>query len=135
MAKPPTEPLARLRAVIKRQDGRACKESITVIKDASMIEFNITQAPDQQFGVVLNGRRVTIRLRYNPTSDRWTFDLAIDDEPVLMGRCIVTGVDLLDSFDFGIGAIFALSETTDDILPTRNNLPAGLVKLYHAEAL
>lgn len=97
-----------------------------------MIEFKIINEPDQQFGAVLDGRRVTLRLRYNTTTDRWSFDLAIDDLPALYGRRIVTGVDLLDSFNFGIGAIFALSETLNTAHPGRNELPGGLVKLYHA---
>src|SRR5690242_12462137 len=80
-------------------------------KDRRMIEFKIIDAADQQFGAILNLRRVTLRLRYNPTADRWAFNLAIDDEPVLHGRRIVFGTDLLAAYDFGIGAIFAYPAT------------------------
>lgn len=95
-----------------------------------MIEFTIADDADQQFATILNGRRVTIRLRYNVRTDRWSFDLSIDDQPVLHGRRIVTGVDLLEPFDFGLGAIFAVPIDSDN--PGRNELPRGSVRLYHA---
>lgn len=95
-----------------------------------MKQFTIIDAADQQFGTILNNRRVTIRLRYNPSSDRWSLDMSIDDLPVLHGKRIVLGVDLLASFDFDVGKIFAIA-VTPDALPNRGSLPAGLVRLYH----
>lgn len=96
-----------------------------------MIRFTIEDLPDQKFSTILNGRRTTFRIRYNVTTDRWSFDLSIDDLPVLYGRRIVTGVDLLAPFDFGIGSIFALT-VTPGAEPNRKQLPAGEVRLYHA---
>lgn len=96
-----------------------------------MIDFTIADAADQQFSCVLNGRRVTIRLRFNETSHHWGMDLAVDDQPVIRGRKIVTGVDLLQPFRLGIGAIFAVPERPG-LEPNRDNLPRGLVRLYHA---
>ncbi len=98
-----------------------------------MNRFQILDQADQQFGTIIGGRRVTIRLRYNPTSDRWSFDLSIDDSPVLHGRRVVTGIDLLAPFDFGLGVIFAAS-VTDDAEPDRAALPNGTVRLFHATA-
>lgn len=94
-----------------------------------MIEFKIINEPKQKFSVLLNRRRVTFTLWYNQSSDRWSFDLALDNEPVLHGRRIVTGVDLLGPYNLGIGIIFAFSDT--GVIPNRDNLPTGLVKLYH----
>lgn len=96
-----------------------------------MIEFEVTEHADQQFAAILDRRRVTIRLRYNVSTDRWAMDLSIDDKPVLHGRRIVTGVDLLAPFGFGIGAIFAMAEKPGGV-PDRNALPRGIVRLYHA---
>jgi hypothetical protein len=98
-----------------------------------VIQFNISDAADQQFATILNGRRVTIRLRYNVTSEHWSMDLSVDDQPVLRGRRVVTGVDLLQPFRLGIGAIFAWPQRPD-LSPNRNNLPRALVGLYHASA-
>ncbi|QJD54324.1 hypothetical protein [Aminobacter phage Erebus] len=95
-----------------------------------MQEIIISNDADQQFGLILNNRRVTMRVRYNVTTDRWAFDLSVDDQPVLYGRRIVTGVDLLAPFALNIGAIFAVSTAAGDVA-TRDALPAGLVRLYH----
>jgi len=94
-----------------------------------MIRLQVIDAADQQFGAIFNRRRVTIRLRYNVTIDRWSFDLSIDDLPVLYGRRIVTGIDLLANFNFGIGQLFAWP-MVDGAEPNRENLPNGNVRLY-----
>lgn len=101
--------------------------------------ITVSNHPDQQFGTIINGRRVTIRLRYNQSNDRWSFDLSIDDAPVLHGRRIVTGVDLLAPFNLGLGMIVA-AVVTPGAVPDRDALPAGEVRIYHltdaeAEAL
>lgn len=96
-----------------------------------MRRFIIADYPDQQFGLVLNNRRVTMRLRYNPTSEHWSFDLSIDDVPVLHGRKIVVGINLLEPFDFGLGAIFAI-RFNDSEESNRTALPAGNIRMYYA---
>ena len=95
-----------------------------------MIRFTITKDSDQKFSTIMNGRRVTIRLWYANFNDRWSADISVDGDPVLHGRKIVSGVDLLAAFDFGIGVIFSHSENSSE--PNRDNLPNGLVKIYHA---
>lgn len=92
--------------------------------------LEITDHADQKFSVSLDGIRVSMRLRYNPTTDRWSFDLSRDGNAILHGRRIVPGVDLLEAFDFGLGLIFCFSENGTE--PGRNALPLGTVKLYHA---
>lgn len=95
-----------------------------------MISFDIADAADQKFSTVSNNRRVTIRLRFNYVSDRWTFDLAIDGDYVLHGRRIVPNIDLIEPFGFGLGVIFAYSFNGDK--PSRQQLVNGLVRLYQA---
>lgn len=95
-----------------------------------MIEFHILDEPRQKFSVLLDNRRVTFELWYSPATDRWSMDLAIDRAPVLQGRRIVTGVDLLAPFNLGIGILFAWPEVTGAV-PDRSSLPLGIVKLYH----
>lgn len=95
-----------------------------------MIEFRILDEPRQKFSVLLNRRRVTFELWYSLTTDRWSFDLAIDGATVLNGRRIVTGVDLLAPFNLGIGILFAAPEAAGTV-PNRSALPLGTVKLYH----
>lgn len=97
-----------------------------------MIEIPVADAPDQEFSVVLSNRRVTFRLRYAPFNERWSLDLSLDDVPVLHGRRIVTGIDLLAGFDFGIGHLIAMpSQDGANDPPGRTQLPSGVVRLYH----
>lgn len=70
-----------------------------------------------------------MRVYYNPTTDRWDFDLSIDDLPVVYGRRIVTGVDLLEPFDLGIGMLIAIPNVRGAV-PDRSSLPDGRVRLY-----
>lgn len=95
-----------------------------------MIEFSIIDAADQSFGAIINNQRVSIRLRYNVSADRWTFDLSIDDLPVLHGRRIVAGADLVAPFGLGLGRIYAVPVTEADV-PDRDGLPDGRVRLIH----
>lgn len=99
-----------------------------------MQELLIADAADQEFTTILSDQRCTFRLRYNPTADRWTFDLAIGDDLKLLGRRIVTDIDLIAPFDLGIGALVALDVEGRGNLPDRKNLPARKVRLYSLDA-
>ena len=94
-----------------------------------MIEFKITNEARQRFSVQIVGRRVTFTLWYSGVMDRWSLDLAIDNEPVLHGRRVVVDRDLLAPFRYNIGVVFAFSEGGEP--PGRDQLPLGLVRLYH----
>lgn len=103
-----------------------------------MNRIEIRDHADQQFGTIINGRRLTFRFRYNVTSDRWSFDMSIDDQPILHGRRIVGGVDLLrtfrrhirERFNFEIGYLVAAA-VTKGAEPDRDALPLGEFRIYH----
>lgn len=105
-----------------------------------MNRLNIRDFADQQFGTIINGRRVTFRFRYNVTSDRWTFDLSVDDLPVLHGRKVVGGVDLLAPFrrtfrarfGFNIGYLVGVPITRGAV-PDRDALPTGEFRILHMD--
>ena len=92
----------------------------------------VADVPDQRFALRTDGGRITLRLRLNPSIDRWAFDLSRDDEEVLFGRRIVTGVDLLAVFGLGVGSLFAHEATPEDV-PNRDGLVSGRVQLFHAQ--
>lgn len=96
-----------------------------------MREIKIIDHARQRFAVVLNNRRVTFEVWYSRYTNRWSFDLMIDNGPILQGRRIVLGVDLLRPFNFGVGAVFALADL-EGAEPGRDELPRGAVRLYHA---
>jgi len=105
-----------------------------------MNRIDIRNHADQQFGTIINGRRVTFRFRYNVSSDRWTFDLSIDDLPVLHGRKVVSGTDLLKPFrrtfrerlNFEIGYLVGVP-VTRGAEPDREALPSGEFMILHLD--
>lgn len=97
-----------------------------------MQQLSIIDAADQQFGCVMNNRRVTMRLRYNPTTERWSFDLSLDDSPVLYAYRITLGTDLFSAFEFDIGRLYAVPLVAG-AQPNRTGLIDGSVALLHIE--
>lgn len=94
-------------------------------------EIQVNDAPGQIFSLIVAGRKVTLRLRYNTTTKRFALDLAIDETDVLKGRKLVTNVDLLAPFNLGIGSIFAAAPDGSPIEPTIEAFATGRVKLFH----
>jgi hypothetical protein len=94
-------------------------------------ELPVIAAPAQRLATVLAGRSCELSLRYNGWTDRWSFDLAIGGVMRLEGRRIVTGVDLIAAFEFGIGKLVAVDWEGKGALPGRTELPAGRIRLLH----
>ena len=98
---------------------------------ATIERFKILDEADQQFETIVDGRRVTIRLRYNTQNKRWSFDLGISSAAVLSGRKLVLETDLIAPYNFGIGELICFgSNLTDE--PTYENLVDGTVGFYSA---
>lgn len=96
-----------------------------------MREIVLTDAPDQEFSTILNGRRCRLRFRYSPTTERFSFDLDIGDVPAIRGRRVVLGVDLLAPFGLGIGRIFAADYEGKGALPTKAAIAERRVRIFH----
>lgn len=96
-----------------------------------MIRFNIIDSPDQQFSILLGDQRATVRLRWNLTSETWSIDFALDDVPVMTGRRITAGTNLLAQLRLNIGAIFGLP-VVGEPEATRQSLVNGNFRLYYA---
>jgi hypothetical protein len=94
-------------------------------------EFDIIDAPGQVFSAVVNGQKITIRLRYNTESQHFSMDLGIDDVPALTGRKVASETDILEPFDLGIGSIFAADVNGLGRDATLANFLSGAVRLYH----
>lgn len=95
----------------------------------TITELPIISAPSQSFTTVLSNRPCAFTVRYSETSNRWSFDLAIENEPVIEGRRIVPGTDLIAPFNLGIGSLYAINDGPEGIEPGRSELPAGQFKL------
>jgi len=93
-----------------------------------MIVFDIIDAPYQRWQSVLGSVPVRITLRWMPKIEKWTLTIDIAGVRRVTNRIVVKGRDLLAPYNLGIGVIFAggLADLT------RDSLPAGDVRLYHA---
>ena len=94
-------------------------------------EILIRNTADQKLTTIIAGQRCTFRFRYNPTTDRWSFDLRIGDRDVLFGRRVVPGADLLDPFKFGIGGLIAVP--FDAPVADRSSLPERRIRVYSVQ--
>ena len=85
-------------------------------------------APDQQFSVLIDAKRVTFRLRYNGHNDRWSMDLSVDGEEKLRSKRLVQGVNLIEGHtNLGIeGGLFVYGN-----IPNRTNLVNGNTLIYY----
>jgi len=77
---------------------------------------------------VLGNTPVQITLRWMPIIAKWTLTLDISGQRRVTNRIIVKGCDLLQPYRLGLGVIVAGGSA--DL--TRDSLPAGDVRLYHA---
>lgn len=97
-----------------------------------MVIIPIIDAAVQEFALTLNNKRCSFRWVINVWADRWSMDLAIDDDYILRGRRIVTGVDLIAPFGFGIGRLYAVP-VAPGIAPTRAAIVNRRVLFVHAD--
>jgi len=93
----------------------------------AIVELPIISAASQIFTTVLSNRLCMFLVNFSETSKRWSFDLWIENEIALQGRRIVTGVDLIAPFEFGIGELHAVP-VQPGIEPGRDELPAERVR-------
>jgi len=102
------------------------------MKVAVIREFSVLDAPSQSADVTMNGRRINILLNYNALYDYWTLNLYEEGRPLVVGRKLVLGVDLIERYNLGIGKIICYHVTSKVVReePNRVNLPNGDVKLY-----
>ena len=95
-----------------------------------MQRIDLTAAPDQRMSVVLDGRRVTLRFWFNVSDQLWYFDMALDDQPVMYGRRIVTGRNLLSRVGLG-GRLFAYVYAGGDGQPGLEDFASGAAALFY----
>ena len=86
----------------------------------------------QQLSTTLARQDCDITIRYDDRANRWALDLVVNGKPVLAGRFIHLGVDLLQRLRLDMGMLFAVSWEAG-AEPGWTELPAGRVRLLHYE--
>lgn len=92
----------------------------------------VTADYNQAVSFIANGQRVTLRLLYSVTTERWSFDLSQDDEPIVEGKRLLCGTDALAAHDLGLGALL-FYPTVAGLEPNFANVTTGRVELIHVE--
>jgi hypothetical protein len=97
-----------------------------------MIELTVIDHADQKFGAFFRNQRVTMRLRYNTVSERWSYDLALDDKWIIHGHRITNLTNVFRGYGLNLGVLFAYPATVG-AEPGRRELPGRLVRLFHVD--
>jgi hypothetical protein len=95
----------------------------------ALYEITVIDAPWQRLETYLSDTAVSIELFWNTSLERWAMSLAIAGVTVLQGRRLVTGVDLLGPYQFGIGRLFVVDWAGQGGQPGRATLPGGQFRL------
>ncbi len=101
----------------------------------AVYEITVIDAPWQRLETYLNDTAVAIELFWNETTARWSMTLEIEGVTVLTGKGLVTGVDLLAPYQFGIGSLYVVDWEGLGGSPGRDALPSGQFRLIHDDGL
>lgn len=83
----------------------------------------------------LGQQRLGFHFKYVTLIDRWVFDFYIDDTPVLCGRKVVLGTNLLAPHAFRVGALFALDMEGKGDEPGLEAITDESIRLFHLSEL
>lgn len=79
-------------------------------------KFTLTSNPNQSVLLVAGGLNVELALRWNEETQCWVYSVFRSNAPLLSGRQLRVGVNLLRNIPF-VGTLTLLGDA-----PTRNNL-------------
>lgn len=101
----------------------------------AIYEITVIDAPRQQMSTVLAGVAVEIELFWNETVGRWAMSISRDGIPLVQGRRLVAGVDLLRGYALGLGKLMIFDWEGKGGEPGRRELPSGQFRLLHDDGL
>lgn len=94
-----------------------------------MLRLPVSNLPKQSFSFAVDGTTYGITLLYNTIDSNWFMDFAVNDKPLITGRRVVHGVNLVNGYQGCI--IFALNASGNDTPITYDSLIAGNTRLYY----
>lgn len=97
-----------------------------------MKKIPLTNNLNQRFTVRLNGKSVTIGLRYVPRPAVWRMDITTNDKSVKAIN-LVGGVDLIGRFNLGIGRLL-LIDVSGSERPNETELGSRFVLMHLSDA-
>jgi len=94
----------------------------------------LSSAPAQRFTVILEGKTITIFVRYEALRDGWVMSLEHEGEMLLSGQRLVMGTDMLRSHNFDIGGFFCAAVENPGVPPGRNDFGDRVTLVHITEA-
>lgn len=83
-----------------------------------------TSSTPQQLSISLGGVKYTLTTKWNVPANCWVLDIAdVNNNPIVSGICLVTGVDLLEQYgylNFG-GKLYVQTDHDINAVPTLSN--------------
>ena len=102
-----------------------------------MIEIPLSTSPKQSLSLNLDGREITLKVRYSDLVDVWSFDLYERTDsvetPLVLGVRLVMGIDLLAQYGLGLGSVRCYAASSPGQSPSREDL-GNRVRLIYATA-
>lgn len=89
----------------------------------SLQRIPLSDAPDQEFSITLDGVLYFLRLRLNFRMQLWTMDIKSSEQaPLAYGLVLVPGTDLIQPYSLeGLTRFFAINlDTPEDFLSVEN---------------
>ena len=78
-----------------------------------VFEIPLTPATNQRFSISLTGTTYGMTVKWSPPSSCWVIDIAdINGEPLISGIPMITGIDLLQQYEY-VGIAASLVVQTD----------------------
>lgn len=99
---------------------------------STLVEIPVIDAPRQSLSTVLNGVPVDLHIAFNEFAGLWVLGVALDGAWRVTGRLMIPNVDLVKPFGLGIGKLALIDMIRDGSTPGREEVPAGLFRLYGA---
>ncbi len=82
----------------------------------------LANTPSQSFNITLDGHNLNMQLRWNTRSRFWTLDIVEKNVFQIFGIALKVGLDLLEPFNFDIGALIVIDITNTNQEMNLNNV-------------
>lgn len=97
-----------------------------------MKEIVLTDAPDQEFEIFYQSKRLKFRFRFLDMLSAWVFDMQVNNVSVIHGRRVNLQTDLIAPFNLGIGRMIAVDYADTNAQADRTSIPNREVRIFLA---
>ena len=74
-----------------------------------MLKIDVQNVPSQTFTVDIEDKELDVSIRYISRGDYFTISIIVDDELVINGMRLVSGIDIFKAFNLFDGGIYVVN--------------------------